>query len=558
MSSANNPKRHTLEDELQRRLFDAEASPAPDLWARIDHELTVQENKEYKKKTLFYRQLAAACFVLFMLTGGLLAYFYSDEQQQQTMAVAPGAATSEAPAAENAEAASNPAAIASAPSGRAEQNASIPGASGAEKPSVSKKSTLAAVLPEESEERARYYNASTSAQQPSIAKHAADRTTAPDVATVSEMPEGSQPATGFPFSGRYRSITSQSITIALGSSTPQAPQQPAGVLREEPKSFLELNEQYKATRHQQDQQQAEILASQLNKENGKKQEQQTTRGGDSRWSLALAYAPTYFEQNIGLPDPVMASANNRTAFLSSGTKAIASEESYNNMHAAREEYEDKTEPAFSYTMEVKTGFKLKEKLKLLTGIGYSQSGARTKSNYIVRQFWVKPRTNERYDLEPSTIFLPALSNGLASDSISVARTNDAFNVEYKYRHLSIPVGLQYESDIAKDWFWYAGGGVAANFLLESSISASAQEVQSVSYTPKDEDSPFRKVQLSGNLSLGVGKRVSDNLTVVLGPELRNYFSTLVAEPENAMAPQGKPYAFGLSMGLNYQLSNGKK
>lgn len=558
MSSANNPKRHTLEDELQRRLFDAEASPAPDLWARIDHELTVQENREYKKRALFYRQLAAACFVLFMLTGGLLAFYYSDDQEQPAIAVATGANTSATPAADDTGAAASPAIIAHAPSEQVEQSAAIPGATGAEKASVSEKSALVATLPDEASERIGYYNAGTYAHQPGMAKQAAGYTSPPASTTVSDMPESSQLPQGFPFSGRYRSITSQSITITMGSSMAQTQQQPAGVQREEPKSFRELSEQYKAARQQQDQQQAEVLASQLNQHNGKQQEQQATGGGDSRWSLALAYAPTYFKQNIGLPDPVMASANSRTAFFSAGSKAIASEESYNNMTAARDEYENKTEPAFSYTMEVKTGFKLKEKLKLLTGIGYSQSAARTKSNYIVRQFWVKPRTNERYDLEPTTIFLPALNKGLASDSISVARTSNAFDVEYKYRHLSIPVGVQYESDIAKDWFWYAGGGVAANFLMESSISASAQEVQSVSYSPKDEDSPFRKVQLSGNLSLGVGKRVSDNLTVVVGPEMRNYFSTLVADPESAMAPQGKPYAFGLSMGLNYQLNNGKK
>ncbi|MDX5421383.1 MAG: hypothetical protein LPK14_03955, partial [Hymenobacteraceae bacterium] len=93
MSSAANHKRGLLEEEFQRRMQDAEVSPSPDLWARIDHDLTMQENAHYKRRLVLYRQLAAACFVLFMLAGALLTYHYGQQE-----AVAPAMARAESDA----------------------------------------------------------------------------------------------------------------------------------------------------------------------------------------------------------------------------------------------------------------------------------------------------------------------------------------------------------------------------------------------------------------------------------------------------------------------------
>ncbi len=74
MSSANKKDKKPLEDVFRHHMQDAEATPSPDLWARIDHDLTVQENAQYKKRIVYYRQLAAACFVLFVMAGAILLY----------------------------------------------------------------------------------------------------------------------------------------------------------------------------------------------------------------------------------------------------------------------------------------------------------------------------------------------------------------------------------------------------------------------------------------------------------------------------------------------------
>lgn len=551
-------------------MFDAEASPAPDLWARIDHELTVQENKDYRKRVLFYRQLAAACFVLFAITGALLGYHFHDGthqgQSQPTMAALPepGKATDKVVTPEEAMEAylqrQSEAAIA-----KVEPAVKESAPKAAVSPTVTRAPMApapAGILPvPEDAQKGSYYNVA-----PGYSPYLGfGQETARNRGLVSGYAPGSAQAgfgnPGLPSGNRYSQIiTWESVTITFGNNPAMGQPAPGSRnLAAKPNTFAEMSGPQSTLRQNQAQQQVETLASKLNKEQEKATEQQKN---DGRWSLNLAYAPSYFEQNIGLTEMTrLGGSPNRFGLSSADSDYIsvnASEESYKNMTAAREEYKNNTEPAFSYAVEVKAGLKLKDRLKLLTGIGYSESVSRTKSNFIVRQFWVKPRTNELYDMGPSTIFMSALNTGLVSDSISVTPTSEAFATEYKYRHLSIPVGLQYEHDIAKDWFMYVAGGVAANFLIETSVTASHQDVQPVSYSPGDEGSPFRNVQMSSNASLGVGKRISPNLTVALGPEIRNYFNTLVADPENMMAPQGRPYALGLTMGLNYQLSSARK
>ncbi|PKV66786.1 outer membrane beta-barrel protein [Pontibacter ramchanderi] len=567
MSSANNHKRNSLEDEFQRRLFDAEARPAPDLWARIDHDLTVQENRDYKKRVLFYRQLAAACFVLFAVTGALLAYYYNGSMNQG--GALPGIAA--LPATKPADA---PITVEQAMKAYADQQQEAEAFvyTPAESQQTQKSASVAGIR--------QHTNALTAElSEPGSERQAGD---------YFNVAPGYSPYLGYtPMSGRNRGyvsggfpgngvaqgnlfdpgsrytqiITWESVTITFGNNTIAPKQQYAAgspSLAAKPQSFAEMSEAHQASRQQAQQSAAGAAQGAIANQQPKVVEAATK--SSSRWSLNLAYAPAVFEQNIGLPDPLTVPSTNRNMFslAASGPSVNASKESYQNIAAAREEFKESTEPAYSYAVEAKVGFKLKQKLKLLTGIGYSESRSRSKSNYIVRQFWVKPRSNERYELSPSTFFVSSLNDGFSSDSVSVARTGDSFSTEYKYRHLTVPVGLQYEQDINKDWFVYAGAGVAANFLLESSVTASNQEVQSVNYTANDTDSPFRQVQFSGNASIGVGKRITPGLTLALGPEVRNYFSTLVDDPDRAAAPQGKPYAIGMNMSLNYQLGGSRK
>ncbi|WP_114782241.1 outer membrane beta-barrel protein [Botryobacter ruber] len=549
MSSADKLERGRLEEEFRSRMHDAEVAPAPDLWSRIEHELTVNENREYKDRLFIYKRLAAACFVLFMLAGALLTFEYKKElAAPATTATAPannpttGLAAAEKAADQPTEATgvaanetTGAASINTAPAApQPKQRTAEAVVAGADQALAAKKAPAAGDVPVNAGELLKLLT-NNEGQGNTIAA------TTPAAVQEDETP----------VPGATAGIAADSDKAAADKLAVQQMLRNAGSIVALSKEQKKLKDSFAAatTVSSNNDSQAEALTKSFASLNqSDKKAGQTAAGGDSRLSLGMAYGPAYFNQNIGLPNQMMSTVS-RNSLVAPGpsTSRFAAE----NMEAAREEFEDNTDAAFSYAVEARTGIRLGKKWKLLTGIGYSRNSARTKTTYVIRQYWFRPGTREPYELA-STIFLPSLNNGFTTDSISVEQT-DPFYVNYDYKQLSVPLGLQYESKIAKDWYWYASGGVAANFNLGSEIKATSAEIGSVKYSSRDEDSPFREVQFSGNVGAGIGKRVSESVMVVIGPEFRRYFSTMLARPDEALAPQGKPYSFGVNMGIQYTL-----
>jgi len=568
MSSAANDKREHLEEEFRRRMHDAEATPSADLWARIDHDLTVQENSMYKSRMVLYRQLAAACFVLFVLAGALSMYYFSKDAQQQSLATVQPEKTAPVIAAPAAGEISIPEALAAAMATQ-EKAAQKPGEKASETAMIrsSEKSgitvpilaaapartspagvTAPAATPPEAPAAAYTYtiNLPENKTRPeSMAANSGRSFTNNKIKFSTESPGDTK--TAFASLQPFYQTARQAITAAPspGSShTSQASMAVQQLLRNPGAVLVASNTTFSVngTTNKQQQELALLL-------NGKKESKSSS---DSRWTVGMAYTPSYFEQNIGMSDQMMDAASMYS--LVSGAPAVSSFAA-RKVEDAQDEYAENTDPGFSFSFDAKLGFKLARKLRLLTGIGYAQNTARTKSSYIIRQLPDQVQNNDRAALEPAIAFLPAFSNGFSPDSVSVTRTEE-YNVQYRYRHLTLPVGLQYEGHLSKDWYWYAASGVAANFLIQSTIMASNDEVSDVNFNSGD-SSPFRKVQLSGNISMGVGKRLSNAVSVSVGPEFRGYFNTLLAEPGNALAPQGKPYTVGLNMAVNYDLGSGR-
>ncbi|WP_439881279.1 outer membrane beta-barrel protein [Pontibacter sp. MBLB2868] len=548
MSSAANHNRGPLEEEFQRRMHDAEASPSPDLWARIDHDLTIQESSHYKGRMVLYRQLAAACFVLFVLAGALLTYHFKQDEAAAIATVQ----LDLSPRGQNE--------IAKAAEGNVLESASPEGLADVGQEASSVVNPVASNLSEDTQ-NVSPLAATTVAEKGSNAP-VKDKQLAGALPTAYgiKLTANSDQIFGGAEGAAKESIANKSAFTSLRPFYQTARQAitsiPPSFNGSSINSFARYSERQKSlvelsTTVREDmaakQQRSEALAMALNNSGAEKEEKEGS--SDSRWTLGMGYAPSYFNQNIGMPEQMMGTVS-RYSLVSSGPDKTA--ESASNMDAARDEFEANTDPAFSYAVEVKTGFKLGKKLKLLSGLGFTQNTSRTKSSYIVKQFWIKPTTNERVAMPATSVFLPSLNNNFSTDSLSVDKTDD-FYVNYRYRHVTLPVGLQYEGNINKDWFWYTSGGVAANFLVETTVMASNNEVKDVSYDYGD-DSPFRKVQFSGNVSLGVGKRVAKAISVTAGPEFRGYFNSLLAEPDKALAPQGRPYTVGVNMSVNYDLS----
>lgn len=538
-------------------MYDAEASPPADLWARIDHDLTVQENALYKKRVVFYRQLAAACLALLLLAGGFAAFYLSGGPApgHTIAAVQPEKPASDAVVerqetvpAEPAAPRNETSALALAATPEERKQATVQRAGSTEGLGEAKRNAAALV-----QER----KATSTAGLVRMALAQEIEARSEEGGSVEPLARGPKVEIGVAMSNLLYGSARQAIAAVpkddfnkdKASSFAASGANPAGE-----KGFLELNKQVmdRVKAVEKDQEEMLLAFSKEAETTGKKDGQENSSESD-RWSLGMAYMPSFFDQNVGISGQRMGIASSRMGLMPSDFSAVTASES--RMDEARKEFSENTEPGFSFSFEVKTGFKLANKLKLLAGLGFSQNSARSRSSYVIEQFWDQPESGERVSPGPTTIFLPSISTNFATDSINVAKT-DAFTVNYRYRHLIVPVGLQYEGKLGKEWFWYTGGGVAANILMGTTIMASTADVKDVNYDVGDE-SPFRKLQWSGNVSAGVGKRLSNNMSVTVGPEFRGYFDTLLANPEQAQAPQGRPYTVGLNMGVNYDLGKDK-
>ncbi|GAA4433812.1 hypothetical protein GCM10023188_23880 [Pontibacter saemangeumensis] len=574
MSSAANDKRGKLEDEFRNRMYDAEASPSQQLWSRIDHSLTVQENGEYKKRAVFYRQLAAACIALLLVAGGVGAYYFgsapASRQPLATVSPAPSASTTptEQSTATNQAGATKQAkpTIAGTKANQTRQQATIPdtitapqGASVGNQPVGPAAIAVvpAAALRDKISTNAASKDIEITTSEASGSKPAAENSLA------LTTPQAASPATGAaetrlslykPIRNTMAALGATGEKPAFNTMAPRSSLAAPATTESITDNFVKQNKQVMARAKQQEEaRKALAVAGNEAVAAGSKKSAKESSAERSRWSLGMAYAPSYFDQNIGIPNQMMG-ASSRQSFMPGGPSATALSSLY--MDQAREEYDENTDPGFSYGVEVKTSFRLGKKIKLLTGLGFLQNTSRSKSSYVIQQFWGNAYADAYDSNGPTSIFLPSISTNFATDSLAVAKTPE-YKVNHRYRYLTVPVGLQYEGNMGKDWFWYGGAGVAANILLQTTILTSASEVTDVEYDV-NENSPFRKLQWSGNVSAGVGKRLANHLSVTLGPEVRSYFTTLLAEPENTQAPQGKPYTIGVNMAVNYELGAGKK
>lgn len=541
MSSANNKNNDSLEDAFRRHMLDAETTPAPDVWSRIDHDLTVQENMQYKKRITFYRQLAAACFVLFVMAGSILAYqFNAMEGSADSVAIQEHSNAATHGLAHGTESAENEKNIAANPT-------LVQGNSA--------KSALASAGADQGKALGSedYKDEEPAANLSRIAQH----TTSGKRESLSaiDMVKNKKTETDLTLTNNLLAGSGTERTSGISDKQNRQPVQTIAepsAFKNNPATFSLLAKDalssgtFALENKQEAQKQTTALAQELNSD--LKESKGTDKAaGNSRWSMSMAYMPTYFAQNIGVPDPLTSSSKQYSLAMATSF----SEESFANMEKALDEYENNTTPVYSYAIDLKTGFKIGKKVKLLAGVGFSQNIARTNTNYVVEQLWSSRQSNRVAPVPPTTVFQKSLSSGFATDSVSVSQT-DPFNVDHRYRMVSLPIGLQFEDGITNGWNWYVAGGIAANIMVESSIVSSRKDIVDVTYNDQDE-SPFRYTHLSGNIGLGVSKQVAGAVSIALGPEFKGFFNTMLSDSHNVQAPQGKPYAIGLNMSLNYQL-----
>ncbi|MDB5263583.1 MAG: hypothetical protein JWQ14_2866 [Adhaeribacter sp.] len=282
-----------------------------------------------------------------------------------------------------------------------------------------------------------------------------------------------------------------------------------------------------------------------------------------RWSFSTRYAPQYFNQNLALADAVspqslMASPNNN---FNSAPSAAVNASGYTQ---ALNEFDKNTTSGYSYNMAAAAGYALNEHWSIESGVLFTQNVALSQSSYVFNNSYLAARYNNASQSNffndtknagtlvslPATALVASLSGQHNLANVAVIQT-PAFETEYRYRSVGVPVKLNYQTKKRKS-FYFASVGLLTNLLVQAHVISESSRVPDIKFGNSPE-SPFRTWQFATVLSAGKGYQISKSISLKAGLEGTQYLTSLVAHPENLNGKQRKPYSIGLAFSSSYTL-----
>jgi hypothetical protein len=540
-SPAEDTPGQSLEQIFQNGFAGAESTPPPRLWDNVERELENQDLHRYRRQVIWYRLVAAACLLL-LLSGGVVLWkrnlaFTSQETplatQTETKAedVPPSDRSTTPTVTPEAEVtATEPlldqTAVSEAFSRKQGQTKPVASASqvlaahGKEVPA--KQAAVPLPEPDVVKKRA----ASTVVVSADLAQNGSETSVGNSVA-FQETGDGKQENKSFGVAevAKGRALINQ---LAATASTPVITD---SLLAHKPKSILVQKESPAAAL-------AEAAASA-----GKTA--QEAGGLANKWSVSLAYSPQYAYA------PVKVGQNTSRMSFDAATGQTQNSQFY---HQAVEEYNSSYSPAYSFAAMVGAEYQLNEKWQLESGVLYTQNEATTTHSYLIYGGGngFANQSGNHFSIGNSNRSIPLVSGAFNADAgqrgVYVSPTEE-YQTKYRYQQVGLPLRLTYKWKIKK-LYALLSGGVNLNLLVQSSIAPETPQVEAVTYTLSDGDSPFKAFQWATATSVGVGYDVSDKMSIFAAPELTYSLSSLVHDGQQ----QVNPYQLGLRIGGKWRLS----
>lgn len=538
LSDKNRPKQ--LEDIFREGMKEAEMAPSDLLWNRIERDLNIKETGYYRERLAWYQRLAAACVVLVLFAG---AYLFFDARQDQ-----------QAPVASLPQPAS-PAVALSAPKPGADQHQPEAILRNAPQAPVASRQAAAEepVQPSPRALEAQRNSPSQARQLPAASGSEADlaTVTGPGNSAIPETPiafaadpPGREFATDVAGQHPLPAVAAlQAAGSGPDSLTPALNWPVLHHLTAVPDSIRPASS---------------LLVMAAVHGEPVKEEIEEKKG--SRWRFGGKYASQYFDQNIALTYKQAAPAYSSLLPNASLPFANAGASSYAD---ALKEFDQETGSGFSFNTGVSAAYQLGKNIDLETGLGYTQNVATTNTSYIFHNAQLDTRYTGNYaqwaaqsktaapvaNGIPSTAFLATLAGGATLNQTAVSKTQ-AFDTQYRYRMLGIPVKVNYQIKRRKS-FYYASMGMLTNLLVQANILSDSDRVPDLQYKPKGEGSPFRNWHFAAVAGAGKGFEIGRGLQVKAGLETTQYLTHLTFHPDYLGGKQRKPYTIGLALSSSY-------
>lgn len=570
-SSTNKKDTGKLEDVFRQAFEGAEERPPADLWGRIDQQLQSGESAHYRERMLWYRQLAAACLVLLIGLGAFTYYIYRTGNGpgpelvlRQENNMPDKLRTTEAGTLARPEATG--AAAATHPDERIARRE--PGATGSAvrspematptlgRPSGGKSPAGATSLAARAERSTAPLSGTAREETPSLAVLPAkteDKPTLPVGEGPSEAEEAGKSSVS-PILAREENKLANEGAGAPTIAAQEEDTSGAGRTGEQPQPLP------RALALQPEKDQAKTVLSANRQE---LQELLPAALRRSKWSVSSAYGAQHFAQNISLRNDFYGAS--RGMLSSSAPSNFAGNTALSTYDKAVDEFIQNTRPAYSFGAAVKAGYQLDRFWRVEAGFTYSHNESQTRTTYLVTGMNILSSAyrgslamadadvQESFKsvaaMPSATIMLPALA-GLDSRFVSVNKTDD-FTTRYRYRYVGVPLLLGFQSRESRS-FVFATAGLIPQVLVQSSIIPDSPLASRIDFALSDE-SPFRRLNLAASASAGYGYRLSDELSLAVGPELQYFFAPLIRSSGINHIRQGNPYNVGVNLSARYTL-----
>jgi hypothetical protein len=563
LSDKNRPKK--LEDIFREGMEAAEMAPSDLLWSRIDKNLDSKETGYYKERLVWHQRLAAACVVLVLCAGAYL--FFDARQHNNPPAIArqeSGQAPETGPAAPQRKALASPPAPVSQPVQRAANNAAVQGGTDAEAPGTQQAiGHLAGTMPVSSRKVVQAGHRLIQTTPPNLQPaNTAEDAAAGVLPITTALPENintsDRAGSGFGKISTFTQTLAGDYELALMKPSWERPTRTGISPDSLAPVFIWPGQGQMAALQDSMPQHKLTLATAPAMVEGKKAEKDKP---GSRWRFGGKYASQYFDQNIALNQTQPAAPAN--AMVPSSLLPFASPGASSYADALKE-FDKETGSGFSFNTGISAAYQLNKHLDLETGLGYTQNVATTNTSYIFNNAQIGSRyaaisgsdwSKDAYKNAavvtgiPSTAFLATLAGGATLNHTAVTKTQ-AFDTQYRYRLLGIPVKLSYQTNRGKS-FYFASMGMLSNLLVKANIVSDSDRVPDLQYNPNARDSPFRNWHFAAVASAGKGFEIAQGLQLKAGLEATQYLTNLTINPDYLNGKQRKPYTLGLVLSSSY-------
>lgn len=510
--------KQSYETQWQKAFEDAEVQPSAQLWKNIESDLNATENAKFKRGLLFYRTLAAAAVAGLVILG---IYTWSDE-------FSPGKQEIAVSEQQNADSDNN--------TSKAETEESVENVNEPESMVGPSEAVDATAALAEAVDKGTAKESEASAITGNTLSKQAESTTAENKSVSKGDQEINQQALTQSVAANKTDVTDNASETGENIQSVAADKDDARALHPFEKPLLTgmVNKQgiddsallHKDLKEPID----EIYPIPIMPKDRKKDFQPTFFAG---LNLSTDYFNPNYQAQAGeaivTPNAFFADQNQEAVYNLGGG-------SYTRMSAADGNLGEENTARLSFSYGVNFGMALSEHWIIESGLAYSKYNTSTQTSATFQGI----SADETYPLSIA-------NNGVKNlQQLSSVRYEET-QLTNTFDFVAVPMKIGYNLSFDRINIVF-GTGVAANFLLQNSISDDAGRLNEVTIKP-DESSPFRKVYYSGILSGGIHYQLMEKYSFSITPSYNFSISSLTKSESNFMS---LPYTFGIDFGIRYQ------